>query len=377
MPQISEGLDCLKIISGERDMLTKIHLQNLKERIKRMPLSEKYFLNVTKDCNSYRSRRKFISYSMSKEEEEFPIAYSMVIDEKIEMFERLLRSIYAPQNIYCVHVDSESPVPFQQAVRGIASCFSNVFLASKLEKVVYASWSRVQADLNCMKDLLGSNVQWEYLLNTCETDFPLKTNAEIVKALKILKGKNSLESVKTPADKMSRWLFHHEIGKTVIRTNIQKTLPPVDVPIFSGGPYFVVTREFVKHILRDSLIDKFFTWEQDTYSPDEHLWATLNRMPGVPGSMPHHEKYDVSDLHSIARVVKFSFHEGDVSKGASYPHCTGSHQYFICIYGCGDLQWLVKQHHLFASKFDPSVDDMAIQCLEEYLRNNTLYKTET
>ncbi|XP_075061329.1 beta-1,3-galactosyl-O-glycosyl-glycoprotein beta-1,6-N-acetylglucosaminyltransferase 3-like [Mixophyes fleayi] len=293
----------------------------------------------------------------------------MVIYEKIDMFERLLRSVYAPQNIYCV--DKQSPQSFKEAVRAITSCFDNVFMASKLERVVYASWSRsglVQADLNCMEDLLRSNVQWRYLLDTCGTELPLKTNAEIVKALKLLNGINNMESIKPPRIKMARWLFHHEVGTSVIRTTFQKSLPPIIIPMFSGNAYFVVTRGFVKHIFENPQVQKFLQWEKDTYSPDEHFWATLNRMPEVPDAIPHNEKYDTSDMNSIARLEKWKYYEGDVSKGASYPPCTGIHQHFICIYGSGDLHWLLKNHHLFANKFDPTVDDTVIQCLEEYLR---------
>ncbi|XP_040197448.1 beta-1,3-galactosyl-O-glycosyl-glycoprotein beta-1,6-N-acetylglucosaminyltransferase 3-like [Rana temporaria] len=371
----SAKIDCLKTIRGDAEEPKDAYLQHFKRRKSKTPLSEDYFLNITKDCKTYRTIRKFISFSMSKEEQEFPIAYSMLIHEKIEMFERLLRSIYAPQNIYCVHVDEKSSEPYKEAVRSIISCFNNVFVASKLERVVYASWSRVQADLNCMEDLLKSNVQWKYFLNTCGTDFPLKTNAEIVKTLKLLNGKNNLESMQAPPND-SRWLFHHEVQTAVFRTNKRKTLPPISIPMFSGSAYIVVTREFVKYICENEEIQKFLRWGEDTYHPDQHIWATINRIPEVPGSIPYSPKYDVSNLHSIARLVKYVFEEGDVFKGASYPPCTGTHQNFICIYGFGDLLWLLRKHHLFAHKFDPAVDDMVIQCIEEHLRHKTLYKTE-
>ncbi|KAG8575929.1 hypothetical protein GDO81_009709 [Engystomops pustulosus] len=301
----------------------------------------------------------------------------MVIHEKIEMFERQLRAIYAPQNIYCIHVDEKSPEIFKKAVRAISSCFDNVFVASKLEKVIYASWLRVQADLNCMGDLPKSDVQWKYLLNTCGTDFPIKTNAETVMALKSLKGKNNMESTKTSESKKARWFFHFEVSeakKSISNSHLQKTSPPIKIPMFSGGAYIVVTRDFVKYVLESPEIQHFIEWEKDTYSPDEHFWATLNRMPEVPGSVHFNEKYDLSDLNAISRLVKWSYHEGDVAKGASYPPCTGIHFHSICIYGSGDLHWMLKQHHLFANKFDPTVDDVAIQCLEEHLRQKALLK---
>ncbi|XP_072272897.1 beta-1,3-galactosyl-O-glycosyl-glycoprotein beta-1,6-N-acetylglucosaminyltransferase 3-like [Pyxicephalus adspersus] len=299
----------------------------------------------------------------------------MVIHEKIEMFERLLRAIYVPHNIYCVHVDRKSSEKFKEAVKAITSCFHNVFVASKLEKVVYASWSRVQADLNCMEDLLRSNIQWKYLLNTCGTDFPLKTNSEIVKVLQFLNGQNSMESEQTPPHKKRRWLFKYEVDHYISKTDIKKEPPPDNITMFSGNAYNVMAKGFVRALFNDPRVRRLIEWEKDTYSPDEHLWATLHRMQGVPGSVPKNKKYDTSDLQAVARLVKWDG-PGDISEGAAYERCNGIYRRGICVYGIGDLPWMLQQHHLIANKFDSLVDNNAIQCLEQYLRHKTLYGTD-
>ncbi|KAM4748980.1 beta-1,3-galactosyl-O-glycosyl-glycoprotein beta-1,6-N-acetylglucosaminyltransferase 3-like [Rhinophrynus dorsalis] len=299
----------------------------------------------------------------------------MVIHDDIEMFERLLRAIYTPHNIYCVHVDTKSHMKFKEAVRAITSCFDNVFVASKLEKVVYASWSRLQADLNCMEDLLRSKVQWKYLINTCGADFALKTNAEIVKALKSLNGKNSMESERPPAYKKARWEYQYKIADNNIkRTNVKKTPSPLNIPIFSGNAYIVVTRDFVRSVFEIPKVKQFIEWTKDTYSPDEYFWATLQRFSEMPGHMPMHYKYDMSDINAVARLVKWQGLEGDITNGAPYSSCTGKHRRQICVYGTGDLHWMLQQHHLFANKFDPRIDDHAIQCLEEYLRYRSFHR---
>uniref|UniRef100_A0A3B4DX35 Beta-1,3-galactosyl-O-glycosyl-glycoprotein beta-1,6-N-acetylglucosaminyltransferase 3 n=1 Tax=Pygocentrus nattereri TaxID=42514 RepID=A0A3B4DX35_PYGNA len=356
---------CSAIIQGDMDGVQSSHFNKLMTSKKRTSLlSESFYLNATKDCQAYISDRGFLTMPLSKEERDFPIAYSMVIHEKIEMFERLLRAIYSPQNVYCVHVDLKTPEIFKEAVKAIVSCFPNVFVASKLESVIYASWSRVQADLNCMRDLLKSPVQWRYLLNTCGADFPIKTNAEMVQSLKLLNGRNSMESEATNNYKKGRWEYHHNVTTTVTRTGIKKTPPPIKTPMFSGNAYFVTSREFVEYLFQNQEILNFMEWEKDTYSPDEHMWATLQRMLDVPGSNPPNEKYHESDMLSIARLVKWSYLEGDVRKGAPYPPCSGGHRHAVCVYGAGDLKWILKQKHLLANKFDPGVDNIAIKCLE-------------
>ncbi|KAI5627016.1 beta-1,3-galactosyl-O-glycosyl-glycoprotein beta-1,6-N-acetylglucosaminyltransferase 3, partial [Silurus asotus] len=371
---VGELQACSAILQGDMDGVDSKHFKTLLAGWKkRSLLSESFYLNATKDCDNFIRDRGFLTVPLSNEERDFPIAYSMVIHEKIEMFERLLRAIYTPQNVYCVHVDQKTPKIFLQAVSAIVSCLPNVFVASKLESVIYASWSRVQADLNCIEDLLKSPVKWRYLLNTCGADFPLKSNKELVRVLKSLNGRNSMESEVTSPQKKGRWEYHHNITTTVTRTDIRKTPPPISTPMFSGNAYFVVTREFVEHIIKSPEIQNFMEWEKDTYSPDEHMWATLQRMPSVPGFNPPNEKYDESDMLAIARLVKWSYHEGNVNNGAPYPPCTGTYRHAVCVYGAGDLNWIIKQKHLFANKFDPEVDDIAIKCLEAYLRYKAVH----
>ncbi|NXC03921.1 GCNT3 acetylglucosaminyltransferase, partial [Orthonyx spaldingii] len=372
----SRRINCSRIARGDQKAIEEAQLSNLEVANRKASPTPGVYLNMTRDCKAFKESRRYIEFPLSQEEEEFPIAYSMVVHYKIDMFERLLRSVYAPQNVYCVHVDGKSSPAFQEAVRAIAACFPNVFIASRLESVVYASWSRLQADLNCMQDLLESPVPWRYLINTCGTDFPIKTNAEIVRALQLLQGQNNVESERPTAAKRQRWEFHYEVGKTIFRTAQKKEPPPHSYPMFTGSAYIVVTRSFVQHIFEDPTAQKLLEWSKDAYSPDEHVWATLNRMPGVPGGTPYSNKFELTDMNALPRLVKWQFMEGDITKGAPYPPCTGRYQRAVCIYGVGDVPWMLRQHHLLANKFDPDMDDAAVQCLEQYLRHKALYGRE-
>lgn len=72
-------------------------------------------------------------------------------------------------------------------------------------------------------------------------------------------------------------------------------------------------------------------------------------------------------MNAIVRLVKWQEHEGEV-----YPECHGHHVRSVCVYGFGDVQWLLQQHHLFANKFDTEIDPIAVYCLEKYLRKKAL-----
>ena len=112
----------------------------------------------------------------------------------------------------------------------------------------------------------------------------------------------------------------------------------------------------------------FFEWNRDTYSPDEHVWATLQRYyPYVPGSVPAHPKYDRNELISLPRLVKWGGFPKEL-----YPPCAGQYSRGVCVYGVGDLTWLLTQPHLFANKFDLAYDPYAVGCLDAWLRNRTV-----
>ncbi|XP_044513164.1 beta-1,3-galactosyl-O-glycosyl-glycoprotein beta-1,6-N-acetylglucosaminyltransferase [Gracilinanus agilis] len=369
------NINCTKVILGDKEEIQNVKLTMLTVKFRNLPQwTNDDYINMTKDCAAFIKTRKYIMEPLSKEEEEFPIAYSVVAYHKIEMLERLLRTIYMPQNYYCIHIDKKSPESFLAAVKGIASCFNNVFIASQLENVVYASWSRVQADLNCMSDLSRQSSKWKYLINLCGMDFPIKTNLEMVRKLKTLMDGNSLETEKMPSHKEVRWKNRYEVIEGKLKnTGKNKSRPPIESPIFSGSAYFVVSRKYVEYVLTNEKILKFIEWAKDTYSPDEYLWATIQRIPEVPGSLSSSNKYDISDMQSVARFVKWQYLEGDIFKGAPYPPCNGIHVRSVCIFGVGDLKWMLQQPHFFANKFDISVDSFAVQCLEKHLRHKALY----
>nr|XP_061802141.1 beta-1,3-galactosyl-O-glycosyl-glycoprotein beta-1,6-N-acetylglucosaminyltransferase-like [Nerophis lumbriciformis] len=365
--------NCQAILEGDNEALAEAKLLNLDRNFrKRVQVPDEFYVNASKDCTQFKASRKYLTFPLSQEEKDFPLAYSIVLHHKMQSFERLLRTIYAPQNIYCIHVDLKAPPSFFAAVSSVAACFPNVFLVGRRENMIYNGWSRVQADLNCMAELNASNVAWKYFLNVCGQDFPLKTNLEMVRALRALDGGNSLGTIAFPKEKMWRVDKVYKVVNGRWR-GIGKKKGPPPVQLFSGNAYIIVSRGFVQSVLEDQRIRTLIDWAKDTFDAEETVWATAQRIPGVPGSTWANNKYDMTDLHAIARLVKWAWHEGDrSSKNAAYPPCQGVHVRDICVYGAGDLQWLLTHRHLFANKFDINTDPVAIYCLENYLRQRVL-----
>ncbi|XP_055964518.1 N-acetyllactosaminide beta-1,6-N-acetylglucosaminyl-transferase isoform X2 [Sorex fumeus] len=324
---------------------------------------------VSPDCPEYVSRGHYLTQALSAEEAAFPLAFILTVHKDFGTFERLFRAIYMPQNVYCVHVDAKAAPAYQASVARLLSCFPNAFLASRAESVVYAGYSRLQADVNCLRDLAGSAVPWKYVLNTCGQDFPLKTNREIVRHLKGFRGRNVTPGVLPPAHAVGRTKFVHREhrGKEVsyvIRTEARKAPPPHNLTIYFGSAYVALTREFVSFVLGDPRSRDLLLWSEDTYSPDEHFWVTLNRIPGVPGAMPN------ASWAGNLRAIKWNDMED------KHGGCHGHYVHGICIYGPGDLPWLLNSQSLFANKFELSTYPLTVECLELRLRQRALNQSE-
>ncbi|KAK7912745.1 hypothetical protein WMY93_012956 [Mugilogobius chulae] len=195
-----------------------------------------------------------------------------------------------PHNIYCIHYDQKSSFTFIKAMQNIAHCLPNVFIASQLESVQYAHVSRLHADLHCLSDLLRSHTPWRYVINLCGQDFPLRTNYELVLELQALNGTNMLESSRPSHLKRQRFTFQHQLKSVPfeyrsipVKTSAIKLPPPHGIQVFMGSAYFVLSRAFVRYIQSSPVAKDFLAWSADTYSPDEHFWATMVRVPGAPG----------------------------------------------------------------------------------------------
>ena len=165
-------------------------LRNPHQPHRNMTPDEEY-KRLASDCQLF--KRDYRTQSVSEEEVNFPIAYSIVMYKDVEQFERLLRAIYRPQNLYCVHVDNKSDVTtIRDSVKAIANCFPNVFVVQNPLWLLWCDRTVLEADLICMAELLKFK-SWKYFINLTGQEWPLKTNWELVKILKVFNGSNNIE----------------------------------------------------------------------------------------------------------------------------------------------------------------------------------------
>lgn len=317
------------------------------------------------------SHLHFITTALSKEEEEYPLAFIITIHKELEMFARLLRAVYAPQNVYCIHVDRKASPSYRAVVERVAGCFPNVFLASVSETVTYAGFSRLQADINCMRDLARSPLPWKRVINLCGQDFPIMSNLELVR---LMRGKQWRDRNMTPGVKQPQHIKHRtemqyqEIsGNRVVPKGrgLRKGRPPHNLQIYFGTAYYSLTRPFVDFVLQSQVARDLLEWSKDTYSPDEHYWVTLNHFADAPGNHVN------GGWEGNVRAIKWRDQAGRLNDG-----CKGKYVRDICVYGLGDLQWIIAKNSMFANKFSTSTFSEAMDCMEQWHRRKVLQQAE-
>ncbi|XP_029906966.1 beta-1,3-galactosyl-O-glycosyl-glycoprotein beta-1,6-N-acetylglucosaminyltransferase 7 [Myripristis murdjan] len=328
---------------------------------------ESYILNNHLHCSDLTRDLHFITKPLSYEEENYPLAFILTVHKELELLVRLLRAIYAPQNVYCIHVDAKAPSNYRKAVQRLVSCLPNAFLSSQSEIVTYAGFSRLQADVNCMKDLAKSKVGWRKVVNLCGQDFPVMSNLELVRYMqsKQWKDRNMTPGIKQPLTMRHRTQLQHKeiIGSHVAPKGkgLRKSPPPHSLQVYFGTAYYALTREFVDFVLESPVAQDLLEWSKDTFSPDEHYWVTLNHIKEAPGS--HLDGGWAGDI----RAIKWRDQEGSVHSG-----CKGRYVRDICIYGVDDLPWIINRNSMFANKFESSTFPEALDCLEHWHRDKVL-----
>lgn len=358
---VNDAETCSKLFKYDKAEIRR--MEELRVTSHYVPPPDSAYVNVSDDCESFRRINGFYSQPLSQEEADFPIAFGIRMHKDVAQFVRLLRTIYMPQNVYCLYVDLKSDNVTHAAIRSISKCLPNTFIASQLREFVYASFSPVEADMVCMKNLLNTNVSWTYFLNVAGQEFPLKTNLELVKMLKYMNGTNDIEGYPLPNVFRHRIDWIHKIvsGNLKRTSRLKRPFTLAKLLLFKGSSYNSFTRKYVEWVLTDSLAQAFINWTRDLDSPDELVWGTLNHLPQAPGGYPVMVT-QIAKTHLSREVVWLG--------GAAY--CHGKYIRTVCILSVGDLNWLSNRWEFFANKFDIHYDAVALNCMEARIRNRTL-----
>ena len=189
-----KDVNCKLIINGNENE-TKFASNYSATRPRKEILDHNDYINLTANCTTFKDKRGYIMSSLTKLEADFPIAYSLLMFKDVQHAELLLRAIYRPQNIICIHVDKKSDDGIFRVMKKISDCFENVFMAPKRIDVQWGNYTVLEPEIVCMEELLKRNKKWKYFINLTGQEFPLRTNYELVRILMTYNGANDIEGV--------------------------------------------------------------------------------------------------------------------------------------------------------------------------------------
>ena len=301
----------------------------------------------------------------TSDEKNFPIAYTIQVYKGAALLERLLPAIYMPHNVYCIHIDTKSSEMFRRAVIKLTRCLPNVFVTRRAVNVIYYHVSILQAQLNCMEDLLQSKIQWKYLINLVGQDYPLYDNREIVTALKGLQGSNVIESFQMRKnEKIKRLKYSYECVKSFngfehtayscYSKGLKLMPPPGNISIFKGSTFAALTRTFCEYVQKDFLPHRLFSWLSDTLAPEESFLSSLQQIKGVPGG------YQGNQSEWIMRAIHWNSEERRVE-------CHGNWVRMVCVVDFPDIAWIFGRNNrrkLFVQKIPFDFDQRFLDCLD-------------
>ncbi|XP_059173778.1 beta-1,3-galactosyl-O-glycosyl-glycoprotein beta-1,6-N-acetylglucosaminyltransferase-like isoform X2 [Physella acuta] len=343
-------VDCSAIINGDMLEIKKAEALARKLRQEGAYLTAARYRRLCENCSEFLLKRGYVTSPLTPRERGFPIAYSILVAEDIEMAERLLRAIYRPQNYYCVHVDLKAS-EVNEAFVSMSSCLPNLVIPERRVSVEWGKLSVLEAELQCM-ETLWPRPAWKYFINLTGKEFPLKTNAELVEILIALQGANDVHGTLKETYR-ENWRFPHRA---------------VWFRPMKGSTHVTLSRAFVDFVLHNKRARDVFKWVTTLKSfHDEAFFSTLNHNPhlGAPGSYKGNLELTEENKPHLSRYkVWNTSNETFCSANSWLRH--------ICILSIGDLPLMVRSVKLFANKFSLQDDRLAISCLEEWLYNSTL-----
>ena len=327
-----------------------------------------------KEMSCEEIRREFENnFYVSETEKDFPIAYIFVVYTNAGQVLRLLKTIYRPQNLYCIHPDTKQGQNFASFFKAIAKCLDNVFVVSRPIRVYYGHHSIMDSQLHCMQDLVKyPETRWKYVINLCGREVPVKTNREIVESLQKLKGYTALNLRNlTPNYRNTRFRYKFRLNRKghMARTRQRQSKPPKGIKLYKSMNFIAASRAFVQFMVNDPLSKRLQKYLSTVFAPEEHYYSSLYALPRAKGARPPKGllgRYDMPIVDNFIWVnTKFHF------KHARY-FCPGRRiVHGICILTTPDLGKIEKkaihsrQPVFFFNKYFLEWDPTPMDCMEE------------
>ena len=360
--------NCTKLFAGDREEAERVKNESASWK---NSLSDSEFLQRTRNCTWLREELENNLYNTALERD-FPMAYIFVINTRPQSVFRTMKLLFRPQNTFCINYDSKSSLDFKNTFTNIAKCYENIMISSKQENVIWGSYTIMEAQLNCHHDLLKYREsqpplkKWKYVVNLCGKELPLMSPHEMVSRLSLLNGSSSIlpkkATSKSDLQRIERKVKMSGLDGKPVRTNEKLGPIPFNLTFYKSSSYSILSAKFVHFLLTDPVALEVHHYFTKSLHSEEHFYATLFMMAGVPGG------YDIKLKDVYVRAAHSTWIYSHLARDQL---CHGGIIVnAICIITGGDLPMVMstsENRTLFHNKYLMEKDYTPMDCLEEMI----------
>ena len=337
------------------------------------------------ECSSWPLNDTF--HYNSPVEKQFPIAYVVLIHYQkpksvMKQYLRLLKHLYRPQNLICLHIDRKAPKKWREAIEKFArTCYpKNILIPKKSAKVVYASPSTLNAHLVCLKELLQYNHTWSYAIDLHGTELPLVTNRDIVEAFKKAKGVNFVPfGADVDMIDNSSFTYKQITHKAIVSihdnririTNRTLSSTPYNLTLYKSAdsPTSAFSRDFVKFMLSSPKAIALRKYLQDVMSAEEYFFSTLNNLPEAPGGWLKRKQMNLKLPIVSTRIFEQKNDDPMICRAKHYRHS-------ICVVSTSDISWLEQRSEARSQFFHNKYISSYNNRIMDYFEKNLVFRNE-
>ncbi|KAM9393716.1 xylosyltransferase 2 [Pholidichthys leucotaenia] len=218
--------------------------------------------------------------SLSKVKNPVRVAFVLMVHGRaVRQFKRLIKAIYHRDHYYYIHVDKRSGYMHREVLQ-IAQQYPNVRATPWRMVTIWGGASLLKAYLRSMQDLLSMlDWKWDFFINLSATDFPTRTNDELVAFLSMHRDKNFLKS---HGRENARFIkkqgldrLFHECDNHMWRLG-ERSIPD-GLEVSGGSDWFALTRSFVEYVInsRDELVSGLKQFYSYALLPAESFFHTV------------------------------------------------------------------------------------------------------
>jgi hypothetical protein len=273
------------------------------------------------------------------------LAYFLLVHRYPDQFKRMFKAIYAPGNIYLIHIDKSSGPAIAEDIASFLAPYKGVEILPA-RRALWGGYSLVDAELRGMARLLEMGTDWTYYINLSGQDFPLKSQGYIAEYLAAHSDTQFIrcadqQTVRPETMNRVSHIFI-EAFQRIFRTGIARNFLSNATP-FIGTQWKVVSRRFCEFACHDPLANRFKRFYRRSLIADEGFFQTLLMNGFASGAIVD------DDLRTIDWIP-----DGEIKLRP---------RTFIA----QDATRLTLSPDLFARKFDATEDSKILDILERHL----------